>query len=180
VTHGGTAAATASPRITRLRNVAGGPHTGRGAQVPQVVFVTLLHSRLRIGSLSSPSGWIVWSVVSPLPIQPWYLLPPLSLLSSHSQVLSHLGSLIPELLGSLSSLPSPVSVKTADGTPLLVVSHGTLCTPYFHVSFVSHVPQLHLQLFSIGQISNHGCRVILDSIFCSIHDRRTGTLVGSS
>jgi hypothetical protein len=31
----------------------------------------------------------------------------------------------------------------ADGTPLLVVSHGTLHTPQFDVSFVSHVPQLH-------------------------------------
>jgi hypothetical protein len=32
-------------------------------------------------------------------------------------------------LGSLSLLPSRASVKTADGTPLLVVSHGTLHTP---------------------------------------------------
>jgi hypothetical protein len=47
-------------------------------------------------------------------------------------------------LGSLSSLPSPVSVKTVDDTPLPVVSHGTLRTLQFHVSSVSHVPQLHL------------------------------------
>jgi hypothetical protein len=77
------------------------------------------------------------------------------------------------LLVSMSSLPSPMSVKTADGTPLAVVSHGTLRTPRFHV------PQLHLQLFSTGQITDHGCRVVLDSDACSIHDRRTGTLVGS-
>jgi hypothetical protein len=32
-------------------------------------------------------------------------------------------------LDSTRSLPSPVSVKTADGTPLPVVSHGTLRTP---------------------------------------------------
>jgi hypothetical protein len=47
------------------------------------------------------------------------------------------------------------------------------------VSSISHVPQLHLQLFSAGQITDHGCRVILDSNTCSIHDRRTETLVGS-
>jgi hypothetical protein len=68
-------------------------------------------------------------------------------------------------LGSLSSLPSPVSIKTADDTPLLVVSHDTLRTTYFHVLSVSHVPQLHLQLFSVGQITDHGCCVILDSVF---------------
>jgi hypothetical protein len=44
---------------------------------------------------------------------------------------------------------------------------------------LSHVPQLHLQLFSAGQITDHGCRVILDSDTCPIQDRRTGTLVGS-
>jgi hypothetical protein len=75
-------------------------------------------------------------------------------------------------LVSMSSLPSPMSVKTVDGTPLAVVSHGTLHTPRFHV------PQLHLQLFSTGQIADHGCRVVLDSD-ASIHDRRTWTLVGS-
>jgi hypothetical protein len=50
-------------------------------------------------------------------------------------------------LDSLSSLHSPVSVKTANGTPLPGVGQGTLYTFSFHVSSVSHVPQLHLQLF---------------------------------
>jgi hypothetical protein len=43
-------------------------------------------------------GWIVWSAVLPFLIHPWSLLLPPSLLSSHCQVLSHLGSLILELL----------------------------------------------------------------------------------
>jgi hypothetical protein len=50
-------------------------------------------------------------------------------------------------LDSLSSLHSLVYVKTVDGTPLPVVGQGTLYTSSFHVSFISHVPQLHLQLF---------------------------------
>jgi hypothetical protein len=71
-------------------------------------------------------------------------------------------------LDSLSSLHSSVSVKTIDGTPLPVVDQGTLYTSSFHVPSDSHVPQLHLQLFSAGQITDHDCRVILDSNFCSI------------
>jgi hypothetical protein len=82
-------------------------------------------------------------------------------------------------LDSLTLLHSPVSVKTADGTPLPVVSQGTLYSSSFHVSYVSHVPQLHLQLFSAGQITDHGCRVILASDFCSVKDHHTRTLVGS-
>jgi hypothetical protein len=58
---------------------------------------------------------------------------------------------------------------------LLVMALFTL--PNF-MCHVSHVPQLHLQLFSADQITDHGCRVILDSDTCSIHDHRTGTLVG--
>jgi hypothetical protein len=110
-----------------------------------------------VGSLSSQGGWIIWSIVSPLSIHPWSLLPLLSLLGFHSQVLSHLGSLILGLLfhmthdsthlDSLSSLHSPVSVKTGGGTPLPVVGQGALYTSNFHVLSVYHVPQLHLQLF---------------------------------
>jgi hypothetical protein len=82
-------------------------------------------------------------------------------------------------LDSLSSLHSPVSVKTADGTPLPGVGQGTLYTSSFHVLSVSHVPHLHLQLFSADQITDHGCHLILDSNICSVQDHRTGTLVGS-
>jgi hypothetical protein len=82
-------------------------------------------------------------------------------------------------LDSLSSLHSPMSVKTADDTPLPIIGQGTLYTSSFHVSSISHVPQLHLQLFSASQITDHGCHVILDCDFCSIYDHCTGTLVGS-
>jgi hypothetical protein len=80
-------------------------------------------------------------------------------------------------LDSLSSLHSPVSIKTPDGT-LPIVGQGTLYTSSFHVPSVSHVPQLHLLLFSAGQITDHGCCVILDFDFCSVQDHRIGTLVG--
>jgi hypothetical protein len=81
--------------------------------------------------------------------------------------------------GSLSSLPSPVSVSTVDGNCFPVVSHETLHTSNFHVSSVSHVPRLHLQFFSADQITDHGCHVIIDFDFCSIQYHRTETLVSS-
>jgi hypothetical protein len=51
-------------------------------------------------------------------------------------------------LDSLSSLHSPVSVKTTDGAPLPVVGQSTLYTSSFHVSYVSHVPQSTLFLLA--------------------------------
>jgi hypothetical protein len=36
-----------------------------------------------------------------------------------------------------------------------------------------------MQLMSVGQITDHDCRVILDPDFCYIQDHRTGHLVGT-
>ena len=88
-------------------------------------------------------------------------------MSSHSSALS-----------SLRSLDSPVHVFTADGTPLSVASRGNLSTPY-SVLDVAHVPRLTMNLFSAGQLTDSGCRVILDIDSCSVQDRRTHTLVGA-
>ena len=88
-------------------------------------------------------------------------------MSSHSSTLS-----------SLRSLDSPVHVFTADGTPLSVASRGHLSTPY-SVPDVAHVPRLTMNLFSAGQLTDSGCRVILDVDSCSVQDRRTHTLVGA-
>jgi hypothetical protein len=64
VTQGGTAAATASPRLTRLSSVGGVPPTGRGARVPQPVLVVLLSS-LRSGSLSSEADGLFGASCGP-------------------------------------------------------------------------------------------------------------------
>ncbi|KAL9664356.1 hypothetical protein QQ045_019756 [Rhodiola kirilowii] len=77
---------------------------------------------------------------------------------------------------SVSPLIAPLSVQTADGTSLFVVGRGTLSSSSFSVSSISFVPQLAIQLISAGQLTDHGCRIILDSDSCSIQDRRTGNL----
>ena len=82
-------------------------------------------------------------------------------------------------LRSLSPPSASLFVNTADGTSHSVLSHGTLRTPHFHVPSVSHVPHLKLQLLLAGQITDHDCRIILESDSCSVQDHRMGTLVGS-
>ena len=60
-----------------------------------------------------------------------------------------------------------------------VARQGTLSSPSFHAPAVSYVPKLTMQLISAGQVTDHGCRVILDSDSCCIQDRITGLLVGT-
>jgi len=71
-------------------------------------------------------------------------------------------------LSSLSSSDSPILVRTANGTSLPVAERGVLSTFSFEVPNVSHVPQLTMQLLSAGQITDHGCRIILESNSCCV------------
>ena len=52
-------------------------------------------------------------------------------------------------------------------------------SPSFHVPAVSYVSKLTMQLISGGQLTDHSCRVILESDSCCIQDRITGLLVGT-
>jgi hypothetical protein len=83
------------------------------------------------------------------------------------------------LLSAIHSLISLVRVLTADGTSLSVSSRGTLSTSSFYVPDISHVPRLKMNLFSASQLTDSGCRVILDADSCAIQDRRTQALVGA-
>jgi hypothetical protein len=65
-------------------------------------------------------------------------------------------------LSSICSTSIPLTVQTTDGSPLSVVGHGTLSSSSFHVPNVSYVPNLTMQLISVGQLTDHGCRVIFD------------------
>ncbi|KAK1597016.1 hypothetical protein QYE76_016828 [Lolium multiflorum] len=56
---------------------------------------------------------------------------------------------------------------------------GTLSTTSFSVPDVSHVPSLKMNLFSASQLTDSGCRVILDADSCAVQDRRTQALVGA-
>ena len=67
------------------------------------------------------------------------------------------------------SLPSRSStVHTAEGSPLTIVSQGTLLSDSFSVPDVSYVPDLTMQLMSEGQLTDHNYRLILDLDFCYV------------
>jgi hypothetical protein len=91
-------------------------------------------------------------------MSPWYLDSGASFhMTSDSSLLSDIRSLI-----------SPVRVLTADGTSLSVSSRGTLSTSSFYVPDISHVPRLKMNLFSASQLTDSGCRVILDADSCAV------------
>jgi hypothetical protein len=81
------------------------------------------------------------------------------------------------LLSAIRSLISPVHVLTADGTSLPISSRGTLSTSSFSVPGISHVPRLTMNLFSASQLTDSGCRIILDADSCAVQDHRTQALV---
>jgi hypothetical protein len=94
---------------------------------------------------------------------PWYLDSGASFhMTSDSSILSALHSLI-----------CFVNVLTADGTSLPISSRDTLSTSSFSVPDISHVPRLKMNLFSASQLTDSGCRVILDADSCAVHDRHT-------
>ena len=82
-------------------------------------------------------------------------------------------------LSSISTPSIPITVQIADGSSLFVAGQGTLLSPSFHVPAVSYVSKLTMQLISGGQLTDHGCCVILDSDSCCIQDRITGLPVGT-
>jgi hypothetical protein len=54
------------------------------------------------------------------------------------------------------------TVHTADGSPPSIAGQGTFSSNSFHVPDDSLVHDLTMQLMSAEQITDHGCRAILD------------------
>jgi hypothetical protein len=105
------------------------------------------------GSVTDSSGTARPPTYPPSGMSPWYL-------DSGASFHMTSGS---SLLFAIRSLISPVRVLTADGTSLSVSSRGTLSTSSFSVPDISHVSRLKMNLFSASQLTDSGCRVILDA-----------------
>jgi len=69
------------------------------------------------------------------------------------------------------------SVQTADGTPCSITHQGSLSNSHFFVPHVSLVPQLSMNLLSVGQITDQNCFIGFDDSSCFIQDRRSGTVI---
>jgi hypothetical protein len=131
---------------------------------------TVTHSSALIGSAPTSQSYTLGPLTAPSSgTYSWYLDSDASFhMTSHSTHLS-----------SLRHSSRHCIVHTADGSPLSIARQGTLSSDSFHISDVSLVPDLTMQLMSAGQIVDYDCRVILDPDICYIQDRRTGHLVGT-
>ena len=76
-------------------------------------------------------------------------------------------------------VPDGASVQTADGTYCHITHQGSLCNNHFSVPNVSFVPQLSMNLLSVGQITDQNCFVGFDDSSCFIQDRRSGKVIGT-
>uniref|UniRef100_A0A2N9J1Q7 Reverse transcriptase Ty1/copia-type domain-containing protein n=1 Tax=Fagus sylvatica TaxID=28930 RepID=A0A2N9J1Q7_FAGSY len=65
--------------------------------------------------------------------------------------------------------------------PAMTVSHvGSISTPNLSVSDVFCVPKLHLNLLSVGQLTELGLNLFFSSRGCLVQDSRTGQIVGTA
>jgi len=71
------------------------------------------------------------------------------------------------------------SINTANGTACHVTHQGSLQSPHFYIPDISCVPQLTMNLLSVGQIADMNCFVGFDESSCFIQDRQTGNVIGT-
>jgi len=76
-------------------------------------------------------------------------------------------------------LPNNKHVQTADGSSCIVTHHDNLATSDFIVSNVSFVPQLSMNLMSVGQLTDMNYFVGFDDTSCFVQDHRTQALLGT-
>jgi len=82
-------------------------------------------------------------------------------------------------LASTTPITEGASVQTADGTLCYITHKGSLCDPHFTVPNIFFVPELSMDLLSVGQITDHNCFVGFDDSSCFVQDLRTGEVIGT-
>jgi hypothetical protein len=70
-------------------------------------------------------------------------------------------------------------VQTADGTVCHITHKGSLSDPHFTVPNIFFVPELSMDLLSVGQITDHNCFIRFDDSSCFVQDLRTGEVIGT-
>ena len=74
---------------------------------------------------------------------------------------------------------SPVSVITADGSPMPLSFIGSVCTPTLSLSDVYCIPSLKMNLASVGQLCDSGFSVHFSSTSCFVQDPQSKKLIGT-
>jgi hypothetical protein len=72
------------------------------------------------------------------------------------------------------------TITTADGSAMTVSHVGSISTPNLSVSDVFCVPKLHLNLLSVGQLTELGLNLFFSSRGCLVQDSWTGQIVGTA
>jgi hypothetical protein len=72
------------------------------------------------------------------------------------------------------------TITTADGSAMTISHVGSISTPNLSVSDVFCIPKLHLNLLSVGQLTELGLNLFFSSRGCLVQDSRTGQIVGTA
>ncbi|KAK4478679.1 hypothetical protein RD792_014172 [Penstemon davidsonii] len=71
------------------------------------------------------------------------------------------------------------SVTTADGTPMPLAGIGPIDTPNMSLDSVYHIPNLAMNLVSVGQLCDSGYSVSFSSTSCHVQDQQSKKLIGT-
>ena len=72
------------------------------------------------------------------------------------------------------------AITNADGSSMTVSHVSSISTLNLSVSDVFCVPKLHLNLLSVGQLTELGLNLFFSSCGCLVQDSRTGQIVGTA
>uniref|UniRef100_A0A2N9HTM0 Integrase catalytic domain-containing protein n=1 Tax=Fagus sylvatica TaxID=28930 RepID=A0A2N9HTM0_FAGSY len=72
------------------------------------------------------------------------------------------------------------TITTTDDSAMTVSHVGSISTPNLSISDVFCVPKLHLNLLSVGQLTELGLNLFFSSRGCLVQDSRTGQIVGTA
>ena len=83
-------------------------------------------------------------------------------------------------LTSVHTPPILPTITTVDGSAMTVSHVGSISTPNLSVSDIFYVPKLHLNLLSVGQLTELGLNLFFSSRGCLVQDSRMGQIVGTA
>ena len=71
-------------------------------------------------------------------------------------------------------LEYPITIYTADGTPMPVSHKGTISSSCLSLNDTFHIPKLSLNLLSVGQLCELGINLLFTNHDVDVQDPRTG------
>ena len=76
-------------------------------------------------------------------------------------------------------LEHPITIYTADGTPMLVSHKGTISSPCLSLSDIFYIPKLSLNLLYVGQICELGIDLLFTNHGVDVLDPWTSQVLGT-